>query len=96
MQGAGPPPALLAVVECIAANCIIGLQMPPARGQRGQGVVLNIYVLYLFICKLLFNGQDVGLVFVNMKESSCLLNIDSLSEVFNTSICLALHFETRS
>ena len=31
-----------------------------------------------------------------MKESSCLLNIDSLSEVFNTSICLALQFETRS
>lgn len=49
MQGAGPPPALLAVVECIAANCIIGLQMPPARGQRGQGVVLNIYVLYFYV-----------------------------------------------
>ena len=54
-----------------------------------------MYYVYI-LCKLLFNGQDVGLVFVNMKESSCLLNIDSLSEVFNTSICLALQFETRS
>ena len=95
MQGAGPPPALLAVVECIAANCIIGLQMPPATGTTGPGSSSK-YLCIIFLCKLLFNGQDVGLVFVNMKESSCLLNIDSLSEVFNTSICLALQFETRS
>ena len=30
-------------------NCIIGLQMPPAKGQLGQGVVLNIYVLYVYM-----------------------------------------------
>ena len=85
MQGAGPS-YLLAIVECIAANCIIGLQMPPATGTTWPGSSTKYLCIICSICKLLFYGQDVDLVYV----------MNEISLEFPFTFCHALNFETRS